>query len=86
MIQKEKNRLIRRNDQELLCIEAWGKNSFRIRATNRFEFIPDDVSSLLAQPECEVDIKEENGCVIIQNGKLKCVMGPTGKMGASRYA
>ena len=80
MIQKEKNRLIRRSDKELLCIEAWGKNSFRVRATHRYEFIPDDVSSLLEQPECEVDIKEENGCIIMQNGKLKCVMGPTGKM------
>lgn len=80
MIQKEKNRLIRRNDKELLCIEAWGRNSFRVRATERHEFIADDVSALLEPPFCDVQICEKNGGVSMKNGKLKCEISPSGKL------
>ena len=44
------DKLYRRQDKELLCIEPWGANSFRVRATQRAEFIP-DIDSVLLEPE-----------------------------------
>ena len=57
MIRQEGNKLYRRLDKELLCIEPWGKNSFRVRATQRYEFLKEDeTSALLLQDDCEVKI------------------------------
>ena len=42
MIKQIGNKVYRRFDKELLCIESWGKNSFRVRATQRHEFVPED--------------------------------------------
>lgn len=74
------NKVIRRKDKELLQIEPWGKNSFRIRATQRHEFIEDDVSSLLAVAEVPVEIQEKDGVTWITNGKLTVKISPTGKL------
>ena len=81
MLKKEENRLLRRFDKELLCIEPWGKNSFRIRATQRYEFnSEDDTSALLPQYTCKVSIKQEGTSTFIQNGDLICEMTRTGKL------
>ena len=45
MITQKGNKIYRRQDKELLCIEPWGKNSFRVRATQRNEFVPEDISA-----------------------------------------
>ena len=39
MLRQEGNKLYRRQDKELLLIEPWGKNSLRVRATQRHEFL-----------------------------------------------
>ena len=44
MIYRKNNQLFRRNDKELLLVEPWGKNSFRVRATQRSAFLPEDRS------------------------------------------
>ena len=81
MLKKEENRLLRRFDKELLCIEPWGKNSFRVRATQRHEFNPeDDISALLPQYICKASIKEEGTSTFIQNGDLICELTKTGKL------
>ena len=80
MITQKGNKIYRRQDKELLCIEPWGKNSFRVRATQRYEFVPEDISALLPPQECEVKVLEEDDCTVIENGKIRCEITPTGKL------
>ena len=81
MIRQEGNKLYRRLDKELLCIEPWGKNSFRVRATQRYEFLKEDeTSALLPQDDCEVKIYESGTDTVIENGKLRCELTRTGKL------
>ena len=49
------NAVERRFDKELLRVEAWG-SGFRVRATERSAFLPDDFGTLLPNP-----LKEEAG-------------------------
>ena len=72
MLYQIENRLYRRNDKELLLIEPWGANSFRVRATQRCEFLPDDHSALLPCAEADVQIHIEGKKAEIVNGKLTC--------------
>ena len=81
MIRQDGNKLYRRFDKELLCIEPWGKNSFRVRATQRYEFLKEDeTSALLPQDDCEVKIYESGTDTVIENGKLRCELTRTGKL------
>ena len=59
MIKQEDGRIYRRFDKELLCVEPWGKNSFRVRATQRYEFMPEDLSALQEPEKCQVNIYEK---------------------------
>ena len=47
MIRIENGRLYRRYDNELLCIEPWGPDAFRVRATERAGFLNDDTRQAL---------------------------------------
>lgn len=67
-------------DEELLCIEPWGENSFRVRATQRHEFTGEDLSALLPPESCEVRIFREGTDTVIENGKLRCEITRTGKL------
>ena len=80
MITQKGNKIYRRQDKELLCIEPWGKNSFRVRATQRYEFVPEDISALLPPQECKVKVFEEDDCTVVENGKIRCEITPTGKL------
>ncbi|ADK82360.1 glycoside hydrolase family 31 protein [Sediminispirochaeta smaragdinae] len=82
MIKQEKNRLIRRQDKELLCIEPWGKNSLRVRATQSYEILPDDDFALQDSPEETLPVRIEisGKRASIQNGKISCDIYPSGKM------
>lgn len=80
MIKKEGSKVYRRFDKELLCVEPWGKNSFRVRATQRHEFVPEDLSALIKPDICKADIWEQDGNTVIENGKLRCVITLTGKL------
>ena len=80
MIKQEDGRIYRRFDKELLCVEPWGKNSFRVRATQRYEFMPEDLSALQEPEKCQVNIYEKEGCTVIENGKIRCEITPTGKL------
>ena len=72
MLYQESNRLYRRNDKELLLIEPWGANSFRVRATQRHAFLPDEHSALLPPEETEAVIRIDEKKAEIVNGKLTC--------------
>ena len=74
MIYRKNNQLFRRNDKELLLVEPWGKNSFRVRATQRSAFLPDEHSALLPVQETEAEISIDGDRARIVNGKLTCQM------------
>lgn len=65
-----------------MCIEAYGADGFRIRATQLRGF-QDDVLSALIRPEKESidsDIWINGDSAVIRNGKLKCEVLCTGKL------
>lgn len=92
MILSREGKLVRRYDKELLCIEPWGPNSFRVRATQRSSFLPDEpISALLAKTkeqeasdEKNVKIYQRDDQEIIENGKIRCSISPEGKLSFSR--
>ncbi len=81
MIRQEGNKVYRRFDKELLCIEPWGKNSFRVRATQRYGFLEDEeLSALLPQEEYEIKVYSQGTDTVIENGKICCEITRTGKL------
>ncbi|NMB46686.1 MAG: glycoside hydrolase family 31 protein [Firmicutes bacterium] len=81
MIRQEGNKILRRNDQELLCIEPWGENSLRVRATCLHRFQDDQYfSALLEAGNGKAEITTEGQSTFITNGKIKCEIMSTGKL------
>jgi alpha-D-xyloside xylohydrolase len=64
-----KNKLIYRNNGEILQIEPWGTNSLRIRGTKNFA-IKDTAWALLDPAACKPDIAVTKEKAAITNGKL----------------
>lgn len=64
------NKLIYRNDSEILQLEPWGENSLRIRGT-KTAAISQEPWALLDEPvPCKAEIKVEGKTASITNGKL----------------
>lgn len=67
----------KRFDNELLRIEAWGKNSLRIRSFVDQNFIDENYAlnekPKLNKEDIKID-KSEDGSVSIKNGKLKAIL------------
>ncbi|MDO4274363.1 MAG: glycoside hydrolase family 31 protein [Eubacteriales bacterium] len=63
------NKLIYRNDSEILQIEPWGANSLRVRGT-KTAAVSQELWALMEQPFCEAKIKVEGKTASITNGKL----------------
>lgn len=82
MLRQENNRLLRRSDAELLCIEPWGENSFRVRASLQPDILPNEDFALLPEPDeipAQISINGNRASII--NGKLRCEVFPSGKLG-----
>lgn len=81
MLYKKGEQLFRRYDKELLCIEPYGRNGFRVRATYLAEFQNDRLSALI-EPEqtghAEIFIDGKTGW--IRNGTIRCEVLCTGKL------
>ena len=81
MITESNGKLVYRYDAELLWIEAWGENSFRIRATKECK-MPTENWALTEKPMCgrpmEITIDEKGGR--ITNGKITAVISDSGKI------
>ena len=74
------NTLIRRYDKEILQIEPWGADSFRIRATQRAAIEETPGSALLPPASAEAQIQVEGGVAAIRNGRLTCRVLASGKL------
>lgn len=76
-ITEESAKLIFQNDGEKLQIEAWGKNSLRVRSILMGN-IEEKNSVLIGAETANPFITIENQKGIIQNGKIKAVIDDTG--------
>lgn len=85
MIKITEKGIMRRMDQEILTVEAWGKNSLRVRATRNARF-DEDIPGALEMPIHAGDMKAEcrlekgGRAAVIKNGKLTCLLSETGKL------
>lgn len=77
MIKISEDYIEKRFDNELLRIEAWGKNSLRIRSFVDQNFV-DENYALNEKPKLNKDDimidKNEDGSAIIKNGKIKAIL------------
>lgn len=77
MIKISEDYIEKRFDNELLRIEAWGKNSLRIRSFVDQNFV-DKNYALNEKPKLNKDDitidKNEDGSAIIKNGKIKAIL------------
>ncbi|MDF2988270.1 MAG: family 31 glucosidase [Eubacterium sp.] len=81
MLKKDNNRLLRRSDSELLCIEPWGESSFRIRASLQSDILLNEDFALLSkESEITARISINGNRATIVNGKLRCEVLPSGKL------
>lgn len=74
------NTLIRRYDKEILQIEPWGADSFRVRATQRAAVEETPGSALLPPEAAEAHIEVEGEKASIRNGCLTCRVLASGKL------
>lgn len=72
-------RLIREFDNEILCIEPWGNNSFRIRCS-RLNCFQEEDWALLPSSSGHADIVIDGQKAVITNGKLRAELLPKGKV------
>ena len=80
MLKQEGNALIRRFDRELLRIEPWGENSFRVRATKNGVLLDNEDFALEKVPEVSAKIEINGTRASIVNGKIRCEAFPSGKI------
>ena len=79
MLWQEDNRLMRRFDRELLVIEGWGDNGFRVRAALKGK-VEDTNYGLVYGEGHPAQIIIEGNHARITNGKITCEVLPTGKL------
>lgn len=83
MIKITEQGLFKRMDKEMLLIQPWGENSFRIRATQNKLFdeeIPSALTEKTMQLEPEITIEKEGKAAVIRNGNITCILSETGKL------
>ncbi|MDR1559329.1 MAG: family 31 glucosidase [Clostridiales bacterium] len=81
MLIQDGTRLIRRYDEEILCIEPWGENSFRVRASHQADILPNEDFALLSEKKetyAQITINGDRAAIV--NGKIRCEMLPSGKL------
>lgn len=80
VFQAQGNRLIRKFDAEVIWIEAWGKNSLRVRAT-KMPSMGQENWALSEEPTpCTAQITIEENKAAITNGKLTATLTAGGQI------
>lgn len=81
MLMQQGQKIYRRFDKELLCVEPWGKNSLRIRATQGPAFLS-DLDSALTEPVVDSGAVAtmEGETAFVTNGNITCEINPVGKL------
>ena len=70
MVKQINGVLTRRRDGEFLEIRPWGKNSLRVRATQRSHFDDPDYGALMECEETSAEIVASGESGKITNGKI----------------
>jgi alpha-D-xyloside xylohydrolase len=81
LLKNENNRFIRYDDHETVMIEAWGKNSLRVRVTRRREFSGNNwallsVGEISSHQDAEISISEQTAN--IKNGTIEARINKEG--------
>lgn len=76
----EGDRLFRKFESETLCVEAWGKNSIRVRAVHMGDSIDTEDWALTSKPASEATIEVEGSSATLINGKIKVFVAHSGKL------
>ncbi len=80
IFQKDGNRLIRRFENETVCVEAWGPNSIRVRAVKTGN-LPDGQNwALTEETNHNAQISIEGETAFVVNGKIRAEVGKSGKI------
>ena len=81
MIYEKDGKLWRQAEKELLCIEPWGPNAVRVRATECRSFNDEDISALLdPAPSTSTIAEDADGNWVLTNGKLQVMLASNGKI------
>lgn len=80
MLNTENGKLIYRYDAEYLVIEAWGRDSLRVRATKQYELPENDWALIAPKQNPAATVKLEPVQGTITNGKLTAVIDGNGKL------
>lgn len=80
MLKKEDNKLIYRFDAETMCIESWGKNAFRIRATKCSKLINENFALTEPVEDCATSFEDGDNYTEIINGKIIARVYKNGKI------
>lgn len=84
---KEGNKLVARHKAERLCIEPWGKDSLRVRATRYMEFTGNDWALEESVPEnlrtAQIELDGEKSASIT-NGRLRMTVNGAGVLSVYR--
>ena len=79
MIFERDGKLFYRQDKDFLCIEPWGPNALRVRATPNRAFNDEDLSALLpAAPAPDATIWQDGGTWVLSNGKIQAALADNG--------
>lgn len=73
---EQNNRLIARQQNETILLEAWGNNALRIRATHNPHFSEDNKALSPAADTAVIEITQHNAT--IRNGKIRCLISVNG--------
>ncbi len=74
------NRLFRKCEGETLCLEAWGKNSIRVRAVQMGYDLDVKDWALTNKPASEAEIRLEESRATMVNGKIRVLVADSGKL------
>lgn len=78
MLQEKKGTLIYHFDDETVVIEAWGKDSLRVRSCCLAEMPQNDWALLSDQVQPKAEITVNDDYAIIKNGKITATISSTG--------
>lgn len=80
MISTENGKLYYRFDAEQLIVEAWGRDSLRVRSTKQAEMPTDDWALINPKDNPAATVNVMDGYGTIQNGKIKATLDKNGKL------
>ncbi|KNG45404.1 glycoside hydrolase family 31 protein [Stemphylium lycopersici] len=79
MFSTNEGRLIFTYDAEQLCIEPWGNNAVRVRAT-KMAAMPQENWALLPRPDIKAKIETSESAATLMNGIIKVAVSKRGKI------